>query len=206
MQVLMINGSPKKNGTTATALNEVATELQKQDIKTVFCHIGTKAIHGCIACGKCATTGVCVFDDDGVNECIDLLKKSDGLVVGTPVYYAGPNGALCAFLDRLFYSKSAAYAYKPAAAIANCRRGGASASFDRLNKYFTISHMPVVSSQYWNITHGLTPDEIRQDEEGLQTMRTLGRNMAWLLKCIDYAKGAVPLPEKESPARTNFIR
>jgi len=206
MQVLIINGSPKKDGTTFTALNEIASELEKQDISSVFHHLGTGAIHGCIACGKCVSTGHCIFDGDGVNECVELLKKSDGLIVGTPVYYAGPNGALCAFLDRMFYAKSSNYAYKPAAAIANCRRGGASATFDRLNKYFTICNMPVVSSQYWNSTHGLDPEQVKEDKEGLQTMRTLARNMAWLLKCIDHSKGYVPLPEIESPVATNFIR
>jgi len=206
MQVLFINGSPKKEGTTFTALTEVANELCKQDIDTVFYHLGTQAIHGCTACDKCKVTGLCVFDDDGVNECVNLLKESDGLVIGTPVYYAGPNGALCALLDRMFYGKSSHYAYKPAAAIANCRRGGASASFDRLNKYFTISNMPVVSSQYWNMTHGVTPEQIQHDKEGLQTMRTLGRNMAWLLRCIEYSRGHIQLPETEERTQTNFIR
>ena len=127
-------------------------------------------------------------------------------MVGSPVYYAGPNGSLCAFLDRMFFAKAAGYAYKPAAAVVNCRRGGASAAFDRLNKYFTISSMPVVPSQYWNATHGLTPEEVRQDLEGMQIMRTLGRNMAWLLKCIEAAKGTVPHPEIEARVVTNFIR
>ena len=138
-----------------------------------------------------------MFDDDPVNECSGLLKAADGLIVGSPVYYAAPNGALCAFLDRLFYMKSGAYAYKPAAAVVSCRRGGASAAFDRLNKYFTISCMPIVSSQYWNSVHGNTPEEVRQDKEGLQIMRTLGDNMAWLLKCIEAAKGTVPYPVRE---------
>jgi len=205
MKVLFINGSPKEKGTTFTALNEVASALNKNGIDTTFFHIGKKAIYGCTGCNACKASGYCIYKDDGVNECIDLLKEADGLVVGAPVYYAGPNGALCAFLDRLFYHKSAPYAYKPAAAVVNCRRGGASASFDRLNKYFTISNMPVVPSQYWNSTHGFTPEDAAKDLEGLQTMRTLGNNMAWLLKCIDYSKGNVPLPELEPPLRTNFI-
>jgi multimeric flavodoxin WrbA len=204
--VLMINGSPKSDGCTFTALREVAGELEKAGIETKIHHLGKKPIQGCIACYKCAETGYCVFKDDGVNACIDALRAADGLVVGSPVYYAAPNGALSAFLDRMFFFKAAGYALKPAAAIVNCRRGGASAAFDRLNKYFTISSMPVVSSQYWNATHGTTPDEVRRDAEGLQIMRTLGRNMAWLIKSIDVAKATVPRPEKEPPQRTNFIR
>lgn len=206
MNVLMINGSPHKEGCTFTALTEVAGQLNAQGVNTEIVHIGTKPIQGCIACRKCISTGKCIFNDDGVNECVEKLGKADGLVVGSPVYYAGPNGALCAFLDRLFFGKSAAYAYKPAAAVLSCRRGGGTASFDRLNKYFTISNMPVVSSRYWNEVHGNTPDEVRQDLEGLYTMRTLGRNMAWLLKCIEAGKGIVPLPEAETPVMMNFIR
>lgn len=206
MNVLLINGSPRKNGATFTALSEVERTLNQNGIDTDFFHIGKKPIYGCTDCKACIQTGLCVFEDDGVNACIEILKQADGVVIGTPVYYAGPNGALCAFLDRVFYNKSEMYAYKPAAAIVNCRRGGASASFDRLNKYFTIASMPVVSSQYWNSTHGFTPDEVALDLEGLQTMRTLGNNMAWLLKCIAYAKGAVPFPQKEEHLlRTNFI-
>ena len=206
MNVLLINGSPNKNGCTYTALCEVAGQLDEQDIETNIFHIGNKPIQGCIGCGKCAKSGYCIFKDDLVNECIDFAKKADGLVIGSPVYYAAPNGSLCAFLDRMFFKKSTVYEYKPAAAIINCRRGGASASFDRLNKYFTFSKMPIVSSQYWNITHGLTPEEVKQDLEGLQTMRTLGKNMAWLLKCINASKDIVPYPEKEEPIKTNFIR
>ncbi len=204
--VLMINGSPHADGCTFTALSEVAGQLEKAGIATRIHHIGARPIQGCVACRKCAETGTCVFKDDTVNTCVDLLRGADGLVVGSPVYYAAPNGALCAFLDRLFFLKAAGYAHKPAAAIVNCRRGGASAAFDRLNKYFTISSMPVVSSQYWNATHGTTPDEVRRDAEGLQVMRTLGRNMAWLVRCIEVAKGTVPYPEREPPLRTNFIR
>lgn len=205
MNVLLINGSSRKNGCTFTALSEVAGQLNKHDIETNIFHIGNKPIQGCTACKSCVQTGYCVFEKDSVNECIDLVKKADGIVIGSPVYYAGPNGSLCAFLDRLFYLKNAPYAYKPGAAIVSCRRGGASAAFDRLNKYFTISSMPVVSSQYWNAVHGNTPDEVKQDLEGLQIMRTLGNNMAWLLKCIEAAKTTVPYPEKEIGIRTNFI-
>jgi multimeric flavodoxin WrbA len=206
MNVLMINGSPHKDGCTFTALREVAGELENKGIATRVFHIGTRPIRGCIACYKCAETGLCVFDDDPVNECIELLREADGLVVGSPVYFSGPNGALCAFLDRMFFLKAAGYAHKPAAAVVNCRRGGASASFERLNKYFTISSMPVVSSQYWNATHGTTPDEVRRDAEGMQVMRTLGRNMAWLIQCIAASIATVPYPEKEPHLCTNFIR
>ena len=205
MKVLLLNGSPRKNGTTFTALNEVGTQLEKNGIETVIHHLGTKPVAGCIDCRKCRDTGYCIFKDDGVNECIDLLRQADGFVVGTPVYYAGPNGALCAFLDRLFYIKEKPYAFKPAAAIVNCRRGGASSSFDRLNKYFTISRMPIVSSQYWNSTHGRKPEDVARDLEGLQTMRTLADNMAWLLKCIDHAKADIPYPAFEPVQVTDFI-
>lgn len=206
MNVLLINGSPHKNGCTHTALAEVAGQLNAQGIDTDIVHVGAKAIRSCMACGKCAGTGHCIFTDDPVNECIDRLRQADGLVVGSPVYYAGPNGGLCSLLDRMFYAKSAAYAYKPAAAVVSCRRGGATASFDRLNKYFTISNMPVVSSQYWNEVHGNTPDEVRQDREGMQIMRTLGRNMAWLIKSLAAARDTVPYPEREPAEWTNFIR
>lgn len=206
MNVLLINGSPHKNGCTHTALSEVAGELEKQGIGTTMLHIGTKPVAGCIACGKCASTGLCIFKDDPVNEAIGLARQADGMIFGSPVYYAGPNGALCAFLDRMFFMKSAFYAYKPGAAVVSCRRGGAGTAFDRLNKYFTISNMPVVSSQYWNAVHGNTPEEVRRDLEGLQIMRTLGRNMAWLLKCIEASRGTVPYPEQEPRQATNFIR
>ncbi len=205
MKVLLINGSARPNGCTFTALSEVANTLKGENIETQIFHIGNREIHGCIACGKCVDTKKCIFTDDRVNECIDLARDADGIIVGSPVYYAGPNGVLCSFLDRMFFLKHGLYAYKPAAAVVSCRRGGASATFDRLNKYFTISSMPVVSSQYWNSVHGNTPDEVRQDLEGLQVMRTLGRNMAWLLKSISIA--GLPLPvSNEPPQRTNFIR
>lgn len=206
MNVLLINGSPHKNGCTHTALSEVAGELEKQNIGTTMLHIGTKPVAGCLACGKCASTGLCILKDDPVNEAIGLARQADGMIFGSPVYYAGPNGALCAFLDRMFFMKSAFYAYKPGAAVVSCRRGGAGTAFDRLNKYFTISNMPVVSSQYWNAVHGNTPEEVRRDLEGLQIMRTLGRNMAWLLKCIEASRGTVPYPEQEPRQATNFIR
>ena len=206
LSVLLINGSPHKEGCTHTALSEVARNLEEAGIKTTELHIGPGAIHQCTACKMCLETGWCVFKTDKVNEAIELLKVSDGLVVGSPVFYAGPNGGLTSFLDRMFFLKSIHYRLKPAAAVVSCRRGGASATFDRLNKYFTISSMPVVSSQYWNAVHGTTPDEVRRDAEGMQIMRTLGRNMAWLIKSIDAAKNIVPEPEPEPWTPTNFIR
>ena len=207
MNVLLINGSPHAKGCTNTALTTVAAQLEKQGIASQMVHVGMDVVRGCIACRKCAETGRCVFNDDKVNETIDLLRQADGLVVGSPVYYAGPNATLCAFLDRLFYMKAAGYAFKPAAAVVSCRRGGASAAFDRLNKYFTIARMPVVSSQYWNSVHGNTPEEVMQDREGLQTMRTLADNMAWLIKCIAAGKAAGILPPvPEAWEKTNFIR
>ncbi|GHT43995.1 FMN reductase [Bacteroidia bacterium] len=207
MNVLLINGSPHKSGCTFTALSEIAGELEKQEIETRIFPIGTKAIRGCVACGQCEETGLCAYSGDIVNECIGLMKAADGIIVGSPVYYASPNGALLALLDRAFFASGDAFAYKPAAAVVSCRRGGAASAFDALNKYFTISNMPVVSSQYWNGVHGHTPEEVRQDLEGLQVMRALGRNMAWLLKCIEAAKETVPYPVQE-PVRhwTNFIR
>jgi multimeric flavodoxin WrbA len=207
MNVLLINGSPHKHGCTYTALAEVAGQLEQNGVSANIFHIGSNPIRGCVACGKCMESGRCVFNDDPVNETVELLGKADGLVIGTPVYFSSPNGALLAFLDRVFFRKFKFYEYKPGAAIVSCRRGGASTSFDVLNKYFTISRMPVVSSQYWNSVHGNTPEETRQDLEGMQVMRTLGRNMAWLLKCIEAGKLAgVPYPEKEQPLVTNFIR
>lgn len=196
MKVLLVNGSPHAEGCTYTALAEVASALENGGVDAEFFHIGTAPVHGCVACRKCFKEGKCVFDDDLCNELAAKIAGSDGVVIGSPVYYSGPNGALCALLDRVFYSSSGKFKHKPAAAIVSCRRGGASASFDRLNKYFTISQMPVVSSQYWNAVHGFTPDDVRKDLEGLQIMRTLGRNMAWLLKCIE-AGVAPPEPEKD---------
>jgi multimeric flavodoxin WrbA len=204
MKVLLINGSPRKEGNTYVALSEVAGALQNNGVETEIIGIGTKPVQGCIACNKCSESGRCVFKDELYGAVRDRLPDADALVVGTPVYYAGANGSLCALLDRIFYSSSALLQYKPAAAIAVCRRGGASSAFDRLNKYFTITNMPVVSSQYWNILHGRLPGEVRLDAEGLQIMRTLGKNMAWLLKSIK--AGGRPIPEKEEPQITDFIR
>ena len=207
MKVLLLNGSPHAKGCTFTTLSEVANELETQGIQTEILQIGTQPVRGCIGCRRCRTTGHCIFDDDIVNLVIDKAAEADGFIVGSPVYYASANGALIALLDRIFYAGSKNFVYKPAAAVVSARRAGTTASFDELNKYFTISQMPVVSSQYWNMVHGNTPDEVRQDLEGLQIMRTLGRNMAWFLQCIDAGKKAnVSLPEEESRVATNFIR
>ncbi|MDR3321091.1 MAG: flavodoxin family protein [Synergistaceae bacterium] len=204
MKVLLINGSPNQSGCTYTALSEVAGALNGSGVETSFFHIGKKPIQGCVACKSCKNTGRCAFDDEA-NVCADLIRAADGLVVGSPVYFASANGSLCAFLDRVFYVGLSSFRYKPAAAVVSSRRGGALTTFDRINKYFTISEMPVVSSQYWNEVHGSTPDEVRQDLEGLQIMRTLGKNMAWVLKNFENGK-KIPLPEQEPRLRTNFIR
>lgn len=204
MKVLLINGSPHQKGNTYIALSEVATALEKEGVATEIVSIGTKAIQGCIACNKCQETGVCVFNDEPYRTIREKLQQADGVIIGSPVYFAGPNGMLCALLDRLFYSCRSVLLYKPAASVAICRRGGASATFDRLNKYFTITNMPVVSSQYWNSVHGRRPGEAVQDLEGLQIMRTLGRNMAWLLKNIH--QNGLQVPEPEQTIRTDFIR
>ncbi len=206
MKVLLLNGSPHKNGCTYTALKEAADILENNGIETEFIHIGTKPIAGCIDCGNCFKTGRC-FVDDGVNEFADKLSLADGVIIGSPVYYAAPSGQLTAFLDRAFFSGGGNFAGKLGAAIVSCRRGGATAAFDRLNKYFTISSMPIVSSQYWNQVHGFTPDDVRQDAEGLQTMRTLGENMSWLLKCIELGRqNGIEFPVGEEKVFTNFIR
>lgn len=207
MKVLLINGSPHAKGCTYTALEEIASELQKENIETEIFHIGNRPLRGCIGCGKCKDTDRCVFDDDSVNKGIEKIKEADGIIFGSPVHYAAASGALTSFLDRLFYADKKDLEYKPGACIVSCRRGGASSAFDQLNKYFTISNMPIVSSQYWNMVHGNTPEEVKQDLEGMQTMRTLGKNMAWLLKCIKTGKAAgINLPEKENKINTNFIR
>lgn len=206
MKVILVNGSPKEKGCTYTALCEVAGALEKNGIETEIFQVGAKPIAGCIGCGACSKSGRC-FVDDGVNDFVEKAKTADGFIFGSPVHYAAASGALTSFLDRAFYGKGAVFAGKPGAAIVSCRRGGASAAFDQLNKYFTISNMPVVSSQYWNQVHGNTPEEVLKDAEGLQTMRTLGNNMAWLLKCIEAGAAAgITFPEREPAVKTNFIR
>ncbi len=205
MKVLLINGSPNNKGCTYTALNEVAKTLTEQGIETEIVHVGNKDIRGCIGCRKCKTTGKCVFNDI-VNETAPKFEEADGIVIGSPVYYASANGTLISFLDRLFYSVPFDKTMKVGAAVVSARRGGCSATFDEINKYFTISGMPIASSQYWNSVHGYTPDDVRKDEEGLQTMRTLGKNMAFLIKSIALGKEKFGLPEKEQRIATNFIR
>ena len=207
MKVLLINGSPKAKGCTYTALCEVAKELENANIEIEIFHIGNNPIRGCISCGDCSRTnsGKCVFNDDTVNIALEKAKEVDAFIFGSPVHYAGASGLITSFLDRFFYAGDG-FQYKPGAAIVSCRRGGATAAFEQLNKYFTISNMPIVSSQYWNMVHGNTPEEVKQDLEGMQTMRTLGKNMAWLLKSIQAGIDAgVALPEKEPRVATNFI-
>jgi len=208
MKVMMINGSPNREGCTYTALREVARSLEEDGIETELVHIGTQPIQGCAACGTCKRTRsrVCVFDGDSVNRIKEKVAGADGLVLGAPVHFASISGAMSTFLDRFFYS-GGAFAYKPGAAVVSARRGGTTAALDQINKYFTITNMVVVGSQYWNMVHGNTPEEVRQDLEGMQTMRTLGRNMAWLLRCLDAGRAqGVKLPEPEARVRTNFIR
>ena len=182
MHVLLLNGSPNAEGCTFTALSEIAATLKTENITSEIFQLGKKPVRGCIACGACRERGECAFQDDALPALVEAVKRADGIVIGSPVYYAGPNGALCALLDRLFFSAGSLLKSKPGAAVVSCRRGGASASFDRLNKYFTINQMPVVSSQYWNSVHGFTPDDVRKDAEGLQTMRTLAHNLARMLR------------------------
>ena len=205
MKVLMIHGSPRAEGNTALALKEMEGVFAAEGIEVETVSIGTKAIQGCIGCGKCYKQGKCVFDDL-VNEVAEKFKEADGLVVASPVYYASANGTLISLLDRLFYSCGFDTTMKVGASIAVARRGGCSATFDQLNKYFTISGMPVASSQYWNMLHGAKAGEVTQDAEGLQTVRTLARNMAFLMKSIALGKERYGLPEKEKRCATNFIR
>ena len=197
MKVLMLNGSPHEKGCTYTALAEVAGELNQAGIETEIMHVGGGTVHGCMGCGACGKLGKCIYSDDKVNEAVEKMRQSDGLIVGSPVHYASAGGAITSFLDRFFYSGSSASA----------RRAGTTATLDQLNKYFMITQMPVVSSQYWNMVHGQCPEDVKKDEEGMQIMRVLGRNMAWMLKSIEAGKAAgITLPETEEKKRTNFIR
>ena len=207
MKVLLFNGSAKPQGCTFTALSEVEEALRQDGIETEIIQIGSQPIRDCIGCGGCAGRYCCVFEDDPVNEWIEKAKEADGFVFGTPVYYAHASGRLQSALDRMFYSGGRYFAHKPGAAVASARRAGTTASVDNLNKYFTINQMPVVSSTYWNMVHGNTPEEVLKDLEGLQTMRNLGHNMAWLLKCIEAGKEqGINAPKADRSARTNFIR
>lgn len=205
MKVLMINGSPRSDGNTAAALSEMEKIFVQEGVVTEIVHVGNKDIRGCIGCRKCSSAGKCVFDDL-VNETAPKFEVCDGLVVGSPVYYASANATLVAFLTRLFYSTNFDKTMKVGAAVAAARRGGLSATFDELNKFFAISGMPIASSQYWNSIHGAAAGEAAQDAEGLQTMRTLARNMVFLMRGVALAKKEYGLPEKEVPQRTNFVR
>lgn len=206
MKVILVNGSPHENGCTRAALDEAAEALNKNGIETEIFWVGNKPVQGCIGCMACKKTGRC-FSADNVNEFTEKAKSADGFIFGTPVHYAAASGSITSFMDRAFYSGGKALTGKPAAAIVSCRRGGASATFDQMNKYFTINCMPIASSQYWNQVHGNTPEEVKKDEEGMQTMRTLANNMAWLLKCIEAGKEkGIDFPEREPFIRTNFIR
>ena len=206
MKVILINGSPNEHGCTYTALNECAGALNANGVGSEIIWLGNKPLASCISCRKCKQTGKCVFPDI-VNEAAAKIEAADGLIVGSPVHYSGPSGQIVTFMNRLFFSASSRFAGKPAASVVSCRRGGATATFEQLNQFFGISKMPVVSSQYWNQVHGNTPAEVLQDAEGLQTMRTLAQNMAWLIKCIEAGKRAgVERPVCEPTTPTNFIR
>lgn len=206
MKILMLNGSSNPNGNTFLALSEIGKQLKKEGVDYEIFQIGGAPIRDCLGCGRCAEKG-CVFTDDGVNAFIAKAKEADGFVFGTPVYYAHPSGRILSFLDRAFFSGKDAFRFKPGAAVAVARRGGTTASFDCLNKYFGISQMPVAASTYWNNIHGAAPGEAVFDAEGLQTMRNLARNTAWLLKCLEAGKKCgIALPETETASKTNFIR
>lgn len=206
MNVILVNGSPHGKGCTYTALKEAAAALEKQGIETEIFQVGNKPVAGCMGCGVCRGNVGC-FRKDVVNDFVEKAQDADGFIFGTPIHYASASGAITSFMDRAFYSGGWAMTGKPAAAVVSCRRGGASAGFDQMNKYFTINCMPVISSQYWNMVHGNTPEEVLQDEEGLQTMRTLANNMAWILKCIEAGRReGINFPEREPAIKTNYIR
>lgn len=207
MKVLLFNGSPRANGCTFTALSEIAGVLNAHDIETEIVQIGNKPVQDCIGCRGCANIGKCVFSNDSVNEWIEKAKSADGFVFGTPVYYAHPTGRILSVMDRLFYAGGKSFAHKPAATIASARRAGTTASLDAISKHLSISQMPIISSTYWNMVHGNTPDEVKQDLEGMQTMHNIGENMAWILKCIELGKqSGINAPNTEKIVRTNFIR
>ena len=205
MKVLLVNGSPRKEGNTALALNEMAKVFAAEGIEAITVQVGSQNVRGCIACGKCRELGKCVFDDV-VNEYAKVFEECDGIVVGSPVYYASANATLIAFLDRMFYSTRFDKTMKVGASVVVARRGGLSSTFDELNKYFTISGMPVASSQYWNSVHGGAPGQAAEDAEGMQTMRTLARNMAFLMRAIALGKEQFGLPQREKGIATNFIK
>lgn len=206
MKVLMLNGSAKPNGNTFAALTEVGKQLNEEGIEYEIFQMGGTPIRDCIGCGQCTDEG-CIFTDDDVNKFIEKAKEADGFVFGTPVYYAHPSGRILSFLDRVFYSSGKVFQFKPGAAVTVARRGGSSASFDCLNKYFGIAEMPMPGSSYWNIVYGRNPGEAEQDEEGMQTMKNLAKNMAWMLKCFELGKkNGIALPDTTTAVRTNVIR
>ena len=204
MKVLLINGSPHETGCTYTALCEVEKAISAQGIETEILWLGNGPVRDCIGCHGCRSSGKCIFSEDIVNVILEKAAECNGFVFGSPVYYAHPSGRVLSVLNRVFYAGGRAFAHKPGAAVVSARRGGTTASFDVMNKYFTISQMPVVSSTYWNMVHGNSPEEVRQDAEGMQTMRNLGTNLAWLIKCI--ASSGLPAPKAERGSFTNFIR
>lgn len=206
MKVILVNGSPHKQGCTYTALLEVKKTLEKQEIETEEFWIGNKPTAGCIGCGTCLSTGKC-FIEDKVNEFLEKVPNTDGFIFGTPVHFASGSGMITSFMDRIFYGRRELFKNKLAAGIVSCRRGGATSTFDQINKYFAMNNMPIVTSQYWNMVHGSKPEDVLKDEEGLQTMRTLANNMAWLLKCIEAGKIAgIHEPQNEKIISTNFIK
>ncbi len=206
MKVILVNGSPHEKGCTYTALKEVEKSLKNNDIETEIFWLGVKPISGCLGCGNCLKTGKCILNDK-VNEFLEKVPTADGFVFGSPVHFASASGMISSFMDRVFYGRRNLFSNKIATSVVSCRRGGASATLDEINKYFSISNMPIVSSQYWNMVHGNKPDEVLKDEEGMQTMRTLGNNMAWLLKCINAGKKlGIEYPKNEPIISTNFIR
>lgn len=206
MKVLLINGSPHEKGCTYTALNEISKTLKEEGLESYIFQLGNKPVQGCTACRKCVELGKCVFND-AANEIADKAKEFDGFIIGSPVYYAAANGSLLAFLSRLFFSGGHHFVYKPGAAIVSARRAGTTAALEQINKYFSISRMPIVSSQYWNMVHGSTPEDVLKDLEGMQIMRVLARNMAWMIKSFDAAKKAgIKTPEPEQRLWTNFIK
>lgn len=206
MKVILVNGSAHEKGCTYTALLEIAETLNINNIESEIYWLGNKPISGCLGCGNCIKTGKC-FINDKVNEFLDKVKSTDGFIFGTPVHFASASGMITSFMDRLFYGRSNLFKNKPVAGIVSCRRGGATSTFDMLNKYFAMNNMPIVTSQYWNMVHGNNPEEVKQDLEGMQTMRTLANNMAWILKCIEAGKNAgIDYPNNEPVIRTNFIR
>ena len=207
MKVLFVNGSSHKNGTTMAAINEMEKVFHEEGIETEVVQVGAKPLADCLQCGYCSGNGKCVIDDDGVNEFVAKAQGSDGFVFASPVYYAHPSGRLFDFLDRAFYSGGNAFKFKPGASVAVARRAGTTATLDAINKYFSISQMPIAGSTYWNMVHGAVAEDALKDEEGMQTMRNLARNMIWMMRCIEAGKAAgIPYPATESGARTNFIR